>query len=373
MQLPVDQFGASPPEHSPDKSLDQAMLRAYPIERLVDYGCLLEDALKLRRRVEDGYGWSSVALHLANEHELRAERTKNLGSENPTIRFFLASAAGYRVAQAGLEHEPAQRLRIYERQAQSFTAAMNQTSSMYGSELIEISHKGVEHRAWLFRSNSFQDAGPVVVVWGGADGWCEAFHTSVPFYLERNISVCLLELPGQGLARLQRGSFLDVSYSNFVSKVLDVLTRKGSAADKFGIVGHSLGGSLAVAAAGADGRIRACCSKGGPPQLKSLIKYPRVIQRFGRMLGDDMTEAEVFEFCDQVDVEAAVTSMRANLLCLQGGQDPLVSDKEAEHLIHLRGKAAARLGYWAEGTHCIYNHALERNVLIADWFASELC
>ena len=42
------------------------MLRSYPAERCMDYGCALEDVLKLRRRVEAGHGWDAIALQLTN-------------------------------------------------------------------------------------------------------------------------------------------------------------------------------------------------------------------------------------------------------------------------------------------------------------------
>jgi alpha-beta hydrolase superfamily lysophospholipase len=212
----------------------------------------------------------------------------------------------------------------------------------------------------------------VVVVWGGADGWCEAFHASVRAYTERGLSVCLLELPGQGLARLRHGSVLDVSFTRLVSAALDVLVERGFAPGRMGVVGHSAGGALALAAAAADSRIRACCSNGGSPQMLGLARYPRVSQRIGRMLGEQTTEAQVLAFFEAMRLEDAARDMRASLLCLQGGLDPLVDNTEAEHLVALRGPHAATLVCWPEGVHCLYNHALERNAVLVDWLARAL-
>lgn len=368
----VDSYITALPARSADEALDQAMLRAYPIERAVDYGCLLEDALKLHRRVGAGHGWSDIALQLADDHELRAARAAGAGQTALGSRFLLHAAACLRVAQAGLEHDTGRRLQAYERQARNFGGATRHAPNPYEVEYFEVTHHEAGHGAWLFKAPGLDTGGPAVVVWGGADGWCEAFQTSTLSYLERGLSVCLLELPGQGLARLRNGSVLGVDFTEVVSKTLDALIARGAAQNRFGVVGHSAGGSLALVAAAADDRIRACCSNGGSPQLRGLLKYPRVLQRLGRMLGNASTEPEVLEFCDQVNVEAAAASMRASLLCLQGGQDLLVSDDEARRLIELRGSSAATLVYWPDGTHCVYNHAFERNCVITDWFAAEL-
>jgi hypothetical protein len=65
--LHVDSFAVCPPRRSEDAALDQAMLRAYSVERSVDYGAALEDVLKLRRWVEAGHEWVGTALLLADE------------------------------------------------------------------------------------------------------------------------------------------------------------------------------------------------------------------------------------------------------------------------------------------------------------------
>jgi alpha-beta hydrolase superfamily lysophospholipase len=368
----VDSFATAPPAASSDEALDQAMLRAYPIERAVDYGCLLDDVLKLHRRVAAGHGWADVALQLADDHALRSAHAQGEGQTDLAARCLLYAAACLRVGQAGLEHEPACRLQVYERQARIFSDAMQPAVTKVRAEYIEVEHQHAGHGAWLFRAPAFHDGMPTVVVWGGADGWCEAFHASVAAFIDRGLSVCLLELPGQGLARLRNGSMLGTDFTRIVSKTLDVLVGKGAAADRFGVLGHSAGGSLAIVAAATEERIRACCSNGGPAQLRNLLRYPRVLQRFGRMLGGAITDAEVFALCDHLDVEYAAKSMRASLLCLQGGQDPLVTDEEARRLVALRGPDAAALAYWPDGAHCVYNHAFERNCVVADWLAFEL-
>lgn len=368
----IDTFDRAPPTRSADEALDQAMLRSYTIERSVDYGCSLEDVLKLRRRVEGGYAWVDVALLLAEDNEARAQWYERSGQRALASRYLSQAAACYRLAQASLELEPERRVQVYQRQASLFRQALVRAPGE-PAEGFEVLHQGAPHAAWLFRAGPASARGPVVVVWGGADGWCEAFHTSVPYYLERGLSVCLLELPGQGLARWAHGAVLDLRFTELVSSAIDALVGRGLDADRVGVVGHSAGGAFALAAAAADPRIRACCSNGGSPYLaKGLQKFPRVLQRFSRMMGDDVSEAQVTAFLDGLDLQGSARQMSAALLCLHGGLDTLVELEESRQLVALRGAAHATLALWPEGVHCLYGHAVERNSALADWFTGKL-
>ncbi|MFP8835284.1 alpha/beta hydrolase family protein [Hydrogenophaga sp. XSHU_21] len=368
----VDSFAVRPPGRSDDQALDQAMLRAYSVERSVDYGTSLEDLLKLRRWVEAGCGWVDTALMLADDNELRAHAASQADQHRLSARFESFAAACCRLAQAALESDVQRRTGIYERQVRSFQRSVS-GGPVDRLVSFEITHRGKPHAAWLFRPAVFSTRTPTVVVWGGADGWCEAFHGSVPFYTERGLAVCLVELPGQGLARLRHGSFLDANFGAFVSAALDALVAHGSDPDRFGVVGHSAGGTLALVAAAADSRIRACCTNGGSLQpLNGFRKYPRVLQRFGRLTGGGCDESDMAALFDRLGLDNAPRKMQASLLCLQGGLDPLVDNVEAQRLVDLRG-ADATLAYWAEGVHCLYNHAIERNCVMAEWFATRLC
>lgn len=356
---------------SESEAASAAMLRAYPLERCVDYGCSIDDALALHRRVAAGMAWHEAAVQLAQDNMRRADAWW-LKSARPTAwACTLHAAACLRLAQSGMEDMPQRRAAVYAQQRDAFSRGLDLGPG--ASVLLNVAHGGVRHCCWLFPAAPLSGKGrPCVLVWGGADGWCEAFHGSVQAFLERGIAVCLVELPGQGLARLSGQSLLRTDYLDMVSSVLDALAAMGLGAQGFGVVGHSLGGSLALAAAAADSRFVACCTNGGSvrPQI-GLARYPRVLQRVGRMLGDASTSEQTLEFIERLQLPQAARTMRAALLCLQGGQDALVADGEVSELVALRGVGAATLRRWPEGTHCLYNFAFERNAVMADWFASQ--
>jgi dienelactone hydrolase len=354
-----------------DPELDLAMLRAYSIERSVDYGCALEDVLKLRRRVEQGASWVAVAQLLGLDNLDRAGQARAAGLAATAAAFYLYASGCFRLAQAALEDRPAERLAAYRQNVAAFSAAMDQLG--HCDARVAVSFRGAQHGAWLFRPAAAAAPPPCVLVWGGADGWCEAFFGSVPAFLERGLAVCLLELPGQGLARLEHGAFLDAAFTGMVGAAIDALSARGVARDRFGVAGNSFGGSLALRASAADARIKACCTNGGSVDMEQgFTRFPRVLRRVGRMAGDNCSDAQVLAMLAQLDVRASAAALATPVLCLHGGQDVLVTDAEAHGLVSLRGSLPSTLARWPEGVHCLNNHSVERDGVMADWFARQL-
>jgi dienelactone hydrolase len=367
----IDTPAAEQPQRKGTEQLDAAMVRAYPIERCLDYGCSVDDVTKLRKRVVEGASWSNIACQLASDDLLRAAIESKNGYRASAMSFTLNAAACFRLAQSALEDDAQQRLQTYVAQSDAFTQAMELASQQVIR--FDVLHETARHACWLYPAPEDETGKkPCVVVWGGADGWCEAFYGSVADYTARGLSVCLIELPGQGLARLRDGSALKHDFTAMVSALLDELSNRGFGRSGFGVAGHSLGGTMALAAAAADDRFVACCTNGGSVVFeRGLAKYPRVLQRFGRMLGDVQDPNDMIGFIKDLGLEAAVPRMRANVLCLQGGKDVLVADDEAHHLVQLRGKAHASLELWPDGVHCLYDFSTERNAVMTGWFASQ--
>ena len=347
----------------------EAMLRAYTLARSIDYGMAVDDFIRLEARVQGGADWVQVLECLGEDNLQRAGQQSSQGHSGFASTFYLLAAACLRLAQAGAEEDEPRRLGLYQRQAHAFAKGVERSG--LNAQAIDFNFNGARHRGWFVRPGSAQkQPAPCVLVWGGADGWCEAFWRSLPAFIECDLSVCLIELPGQGLARLQGGSFLRADFTQMLSAVMDELAAKGAHPSRFGVVGHSMGGTLAMAAAAADERIAACVNNGGVWQRSSgEDKYPRATQRVGRMLGPD---GDVSAFYESLKLQDAIRSMHAKLLCVQGGKDVLVADEQANQIVAMRGLEAASLAYWVDGVHCIYNHALERNAVVAEWLARVL-
>ena len=151
----------------------------------------------------------------------------------------------------------------------------------------------------------------------------------------------------------------------------DALVARGARPGAYGVVGHSMGGTLALAAAIADPRIVACGTNGGSVALaEGLAGNARVAARVGAMVGGDAADA--LRTIAALGLEARIREARADVLVLQGGRDPLVPDAHAQRLLDACRPGQATLEYWPEGVHCLYDRATERNAVLADWFARTL-
>jgi pimeloyl-ACP methyl ester carboxylesterase len=348
--------------------LDSAMLRAYTPERCIDYGCRPEDARALHAGVAAGSPWLDLACGLGEAQEAQALQAQPQDLEQAR-RALLAASACYRVGQPALEDALVRRLALYRRATAAFGRALAADDAACP---LQTRHEGRVHGGWLFPAPRAQARPGCVVIWGGADGWGEAFHGWVPGLHALGLAVCLTELPGQGLARLQEGAHLTRRYTGMVSALLDALSvALGPAAGRFALIGNSLGGSLALRAAADDARVAACVTNGGSlDPVSAMAAFPRGARRLCAMLGDSATPGDAQRFMAGLDLPGAARAMPAALLCVHGGQDPLVPDSEVARLQAARPDLT--LLRWDDGVHCVYNHAAERNTRVARWIAPHL-
>jgi alpha-beta hydrolase superfamily lysophospholipase len=61
-----------------------------------------------------------------------------------------------------------------------------------------------------------------------------------------------------------------------------------------------------------------------------------------------------------------------SVLVVQGGRDGLLAMGEQASFLALANAERTAVLTWEDGEHTIYNHAQERNALVADWFAEQL-
>ncbi len=64
--------------------------------------------------------------------------------------------------------------------------------------------------------------------------------------------------------------------------------------------------------------------------------------------------------------------MRCPLLVLHGAPDQVFLLENAQRLYAATASTDRQMIVWDDGEHCIYNHAHEKNTLVADWFAARL-
>jgi len=335
-------------------------IAAYSIARLLDNGMDYGDAWRLHARVEQGAAWIETAQALGEENLARAEKTLARGRRATARDAFRYAAMCFRFAQAEIVEDTDRKRALYRRLIDAFAQSARLDDPP--TEKLSIAYRGAALSGWLVRPAAAQ--APVVFVFGGADAWRETYWISARYLVERGLAAFLVDLPGQGEARLFGRAYTTPDSHLALSAMADVFPERS-----LGLWGNSLGGYFAARAAATDARFAACCVNGGSARPAELLeRFPAFIEKFRAMAGatDERSARAVFS---ALALEEAV---RCPVLVLHGMRDRIFLLPGARE-IHDRAASADRtLRVWEDGEHCLYNYAHEKHCLVADWFAERL-
>jgi alpha-beta hydrolase superfamily lysophospholipase len=347
-----------------------AQQRAMPIQRLLDNGMEYADALALHKLTAQGVPWTDAATWLAEQDLRRAKAATAAGHPLTARAWYRHASASFRFAQSPIIHDDERKRALYRCLIDAFARACALDDPR--SEKVTIPYRAGAICGWLMRPPQ-RTAPPIIIVMGGADGWREAYEPAARCLLERGVGVLLVDGPGQGESRLFHGLYLTADYHLAYSAIIDFLIAEKRLGDAIGIYGNSLGGHFAAKVASADRRIGACCVNGGTVRpIEILDRYPRFIERFAAMLGS-RDHAEARTLMAGLDLLEEVKRMSCPLLVLHGVPDTVFTFANARSLYEAAGSADKTLLAWDDGDHCLYNHANEKNWMVADWFADRLC
>jgi pimeloyl-ACP methyl ester carboxylesterase len=344
-----------------------AHCRAMPLQRLIDNGMTYDDARALHEAANQPVPWRVAAEELGDRHSEFARKARADGFLESTREHLLRACACFRFAQSVFTSDTDERRSLYRKVIRSFADATALMTPL--PRKIEVPFGGGVLCGWLLRPLGIARP-PVVLIFGGADGWRESYYPPAQFFLERRMAVCLLDGPGQGESRLFYRVFLTEDYPHAFSAVISHLRADDSLAS-VGIFGNSLGGTLAAGVAIRDARIGALCVNGGSARpVEVLERFPRFLERLAAMGGvaDPERARALLESLALSELEA----LRCPLLVVHGGADTIFRAENARSIHDRAGSSDRRFVFWDDGDHCLYNHAFERNCLVADWFSRRL-
>jgi hypothetical protein len=346
-----------------------ALLRAMPPSRLLSSGMEYADVQNLRSMAGAGIDWVTAGTWLA-ERNLRLARKALLGGHRITARiYFRYASACFRVAQNAVSSDTEIKQRVYRSMVVAFSdaAALDDRPIEHWSTPYEDGHIC----AWLMRPSA-SVVSPLVIVLGGFDGWREEHFAGAAALVERGISALLVDMPGQGETRLFHRLFLRSDVHRAFSRVIDVMAEDPRFNGSFGIWGNSFGGCLAAKAAISDKRLKACCVNGGASRpLEFAERYPRFYPKIEAMIGSCGADRAA-ALLQEMDVTASLGELRCSLLQLHSANDAVFSLVNARQVHDLAASLDKILLTWADGDHCLYNHASERNCAVADWFCERI-
>jgi dienelactone hydrolase len=343
----------------------EAHRRAMPVQRLLDNGMEYADAVALHALTAEGRPWIETAEGLGDRDLERARGALKNGHVLTARSYFRYASACFRFAQSAIVPDTPRKLGLYRKLMDAFAQACRLDDPP--SEKIEVPYRGSRMSHWLLRPRGVSRA-PVVMIFGGADGWRESYFPAAQYLLERGVAALLVDGPGQGETRLFHRLYLQADAHLAYSATLEYLLAR-RICGRVAIWGNSMGGHFAARAAAEDGRFAACCVNGGSPRPAEILdRFPRFIEKFRAMTGTDDPMAVV----SRLDLQPSIAKLRCPLLVLHGAPDQVFLLENARQVHDLAGSDDKQLRVWDDGDHCLYNHAHEKHCLVADWFAERL-
>ncbi|AXG81565.1 alpha/beta hydrolase [Streptomyces paludis] len=278
------------------------------------------------------------------------------------------STAGGRRGRLGLGRDPGVRRRaVFARAAECYARAAGPGGD---HERVTIHTECGPLAGWWVPASGIPVGSAVVI--GGVEGWAMDFDSMGVALADRGIDTLLLDGPGQGETRLTHEHYLTAQWCDAYGRAVDFLEER-SRSRRIGFIGNSMGGSIAMAVAARDTRIRACVGNGG-------VHAPWLVPPTMGTFFSKMVAACGTEDADRaVGVWKTVTPLTDEpnagypLLVVQGGKDPMVSMDLARILLGGAPTDDKQMVVFSDGNHCVYNHKHDRDAFVADWVRARLC
>ncbi len=352
----------------------QAALRQFSLERMMAYGVHYADALELRGRVWSGERWQAVATELAQTCLHPPEYAISPETKRTRANRIFRSSALWRMSQAMMLDDSSERTGIYVKAAELYEEA----SEVAGDrQRVTLETENGPLVGWLHTSALPHTVGRIIVL-GGIEGWAmDCAETGVEL-AARGIEVFAIDGPGHGETRMVHHHYLTTDWERSYAAAIDFLAARG--AEPIGIIGLSMGGSLATHLAARDARISACINNGGfavPYMLrymggagaanKGSTFFRKVAAHCGNVSHDD-AEA-IWRTINPIDPDHRV---ECPYLIVHSQIDPLVTTDDVTKLLDAARSTDKKLVVFSDGLHCIYNHPDDKYNLIGDWLASRL-
>lgn len=344
-----------------------ALLGAVPLVRMVDCGMDVGTGQRLIAAVNDGEAFDLVAEREA--HAALASLEQLTGAARLPLRKL--AIADLVVAQLPFNDDTDRKRELYAAIGVQLAALASEAPERYA--VVGVPFSGAELSALLVTpprgaGPAPSAAPPVVIIFGGLNGWGAAYLSIADQLAAAGIACLLAELPGQGATRLA-GLTPSAGVVEAVSACVDWLIADPRVSDRVGVWGNSFGGLFAALAASGDDRIGACVINGAPavPFLPPFRTAQELMFGFFGTTDPDAIAAGL----DRITFGGRGLTIAQPLLVLHGGADVLVPRSDQEPFL-AAGGPDSRWHEWPDGLHAIYNHAVERNALVADWLAARL-
>lgn len=270
-----------------DPILDQIFLfyLAMTYTNQSDIGECFDTASKVK--LDDPDSWANEWTATANRLQRLAVNSEKEGNTISAGQQYLRSATYYSAALHRHNHPKAPLVKKNTRMASaSFKKAIELLKLPV--EPVQIPYEDGYLPGYFFKSPVTDGPAPVMIIHQGRDGWAIHDKYLADAAIKRGYHCLLFDGPGQGVTLRLQGLPFRYDWENVITPVVDfVVQRSDVDPDRIGLMGLSMGGSLAPRAAAFEKRIKVCVANPGvlnwsdiplefmgnfDPELKTLWK-----------------------------------------------------------------------------------------------------
>lgn len=254
-----------------DSILDQTLLfyLAMTYSGQADIGECLETASRVKPADPDSWPreWTATANRLRNL-AVSAEKDGHTVSAG---ELYLRSATYY---TAALHRHNDPRAPMIMENTRAASASFRKALELLKlpAEPVEIPYENTTLPGYFFQSPLVKGPAPVLIVHQGRDGWAIHDKYMADAAVKRGYHCLLFDGPGQGETLRLQGLVFRPDWENVITPVVDyLLTRTDVDPDRIGLMGVSMGGSLAPRAVAFEKRIKVCIADPGVLAWKDVI------------------------------------------------------------------------------------------------------
>ncbi len=290
----------------------------------------------------------------------------------------LRAANYYRNAEFFLPHDDPRRPENYEKIRACFRDAAQHLS--IPPEVIEIPYEGGQSLPGYFFPARGAEQNATLLFIGGLESIAEElFFFAARSVVERGISCCVMEGPGQGASLRERGLFGRYDFEVPVSAGVDYLvTRPDVDPDRIALMGLSMGGYLAPRAASFEHRLCACIVWGAIYDFAEVWDtrsddHPLMKHFVWLMRAKDVPDAR--EKAKKFRLEGVVDKIRCPLLVTHGEEDVQISVSHARRMYEAATcEKALKIFSRAETgeTHCQLDNLSLAHRYMFDWLEEKM-
>lgn len=338
------------------EKLQEALRRAAPVSRMIDYGMDEADARHVHAATAAGADWVDVLTALA-QHDEEAARNSVDGAD-----LWHRAAVSLIFAQLIDNFDVDRKVVLNRRMSADF--GMFTAGASLPIRKIEIDFVGGSLFGWHVKP--LEKSRGAVVVFGGLSGWATAYRSIAEALAREGLECILADGPGQGETRMEGKIFAGKNTVPGFGRFLDYLASE-TEFGRFGIWGNSFGGLFAALTTSSDERVGARCINGAPARVERP-PFRTPAEQLAAIFGGSSLD-ECGSAMESLTFDPDRLGLKCPVKVVEGGADPLVPlGAQDIFLANNRHPMSGKLS-WADGEHTIYNHAAERNRLVSSWFA----